>query len=136
MIGQNTTRQDELFRVLNSLADSLPEIYWITLVDSEGFILASIPPEPEVNPETIAAMSAALSTTVDRVLAEIDGGQLRYASVVGSRRHHIMLMLPEDRFLTIGLPPNISPQQTFKPIRQWMAELLAVLKKRYVNPEA
>jgi predicted regulator of Ras-like GTPase activity (Roadblock/LC7/MglB family) len=133
MTDQNITRQDELIRVMESLADSLSEVYWITLVDREGFILASVPAYPEVSPETIAAMSAALSSTVERILGEIDGGELRYTSVVGSRRHHIMVMLPESRFLTIGLPPNVSPQQTFKPIRQWLPELLTVLKKRYVN---
>lgn len=134
MTEQNTTRQDELIRVMSSLADSLPEVYWITLVDRDGFVLACFPPSPEIHPENIAAMTAALTSTVERILGEIDGGQLRYTSVVGSRRHHIMVLLPESRLLTIGLPPNISPQQTFQPIRKWIPELLSVLKMRFTKP--
>jgi len=103
------------------------------LVDHDGFVLASVPPDPDISPESIAALSAALSTTVERMLGELDGGQLRYTSVVGSRRHQIMVMLPESRLLVIGLPPEISPQRTFQPIRQWIPELLKVLKMRFTR---
>jgi len=133
MTEQSITRQDELIRVMNSLADSLHEVYWVTLVDRDGFVLASVPPDPDISPESIAAMSAALSTTVERILGEIDGGQLRYTSVVGSRRHQIMVMLPESRLLVLGLPPEISPQKTFQPIRHWIPDLLKVLKKRFTQ---
>jgi len=133
MTEQSTTRQDELIRVMNSLADSLQEVYWVTLVDHDGFVLASVPPDPDISSESIAAMSAALSTTVERILGEIDGGQLRYTSVVGSRRHQIMVMLPESRLLVLGLPPEISPQKTFQPIRRWIPDLLKVLKKRFTQ---
>ena len=133
MIAQNTTRQDELIRILSSLAEGLSEVYWVTLVDHDGLVLACVPPNPEVSPEGIAAMSAALTTTVERILGEIDGGQLRYTSVVGSRRHHVTVLLPEGRLLTIGLPPDISPQKTFQPIRQWIPELLNVLKMRFTQ---
>ena len=133
MISQNTTRQDELIRILNSLADSLPEVYWIVLVDQEGLVMACVPPNPEVSPESIAAMTAAMATTVERILGEIDGGQLRYSSVVGSQRHHVTILLPEARLLTIGLPPDVSPQKTFQPIRQWIPQLLDVLRMRFTS---
>jgi len=133
MTGQNTTRQDELIRIMSSLADSLPEVYWVTLVDRDGLVMACIPPNPDVNPESIAAMTAAFSSTVERILGEIDGGQLRYASIVGSRRHHIIVLLPESRLLAIGLPPDVSPQQTFQPIRQWIPDLLNVLNMRFIQ---
>jgi predicted regulator of Ras-like GTPase activity (Roadblock/LC7/MglB family) len=133
MISQNTTRQDELIRILDSLAESLPEVYWIVLVDQDGLVMACIPSKPEVSPESIAAMTAAMATTVERILGELDGGQLRYTSVVGSRRHHVTILLPEGRLLTIGLPPDTSPQKTFQPIRQWIPELLNVLKMRFTG---
>ena len=133
MISQNTTRQDELIRILNSLADSLPGVYWIVLVDQEGLVMACVPPKPEVSPESIAAMTAAMATTVERILGEIDGGQLRYSSVVGSQRHHVTILLPEARLLTIGLPPDVSPQKTFQPIRQWIPQLLDVLRMRFTS---
>jgi predicted regulator of Ras-like GTPase activity (Roadblock/LC7/MglB family) len=133
MFAQNTTRQDELIRILSSLSEELSEVYWVTLVDRDGLVLACVPPNPEVSPEGIAAMSAALTTTVERILGEIDGGQLRYTSVVGSQRHHVTVLLPEGRLLTIGLPPDISPQKTFQPIRHWIPELLKVLKMRFTQ---
>jgi len=131
MIVQNTTRQDELIRILSSLSQSLPEVYWVALVDHDGLMMACVPSKPEVSPESIAAMTAAMATTVERILGEIDGGQLRYSSIVGSRRHLVTLYLPEGRLLTIGLPPDISPQKTFQPIREWIPELLNVLKMRF-----
>jgi predicted regulator of Ras-like GTPase activity (Roadblock/LC7/MglB family) len=133
MIAQNITRQDELIRILSSLANSMTEVYWIALVDHDGLVMACVPPEPDVSPESIAAMTAAMATTVERILGEIDGGQLRYSSVVGSRRHHVMVLLPEGRLLTIGLPPDVSPQKTFQPIRQWIPQLLQVLKMRFTS---
>jgi predicted regulator of Ras-like GTPase activity (Roadblock/LC7/MglB family) len=133
MISQNTTRQDELIRILDSLAESLSEVYWIVLVDQDGLVMACVPSKPEVSPESIAAMTAAMATTVERILGELDGGQLRYTSVVGSRRHHVTILLPEGRLLTIGLPPDTSPQKTFQPIRQWIPELLNVLKMRFTG---
>jgi predicted regulator of Ras-like GTPase activity (Roadblock/LC7/MglB family) len=134
MIAQNMTRQDELIRILTSLADNLADVYWVALVDHEGLVMACVPPKPEVSPECIAAMTAAMATTVERIMEEIDGGQLRYASVVGSKRHHVTILLPEGRLLTIGLPPDVSPQKTFQPIRQWIPELLNVLKMRFTSP--
>jgi predicted regulator of Ras-like GTPase activity (Roadblock/LC7/MglB family) len=133
MIAENTTRQDELVRILNLLASSLSEVYWVALVDHEGLVLACVPPNPEVNPESIAAMTAVLTTTGERILGEIEGGQLRYTSVVGSKRHHVAVMLPEGRLLTLGLPPDISPQKTFQPIRDWIPELLKVLQMRFTK---
>ncbi|OGO19677.1 MAG: hypothetical protein A2Z14_14850, partial [Chloroflexi bacterium RBG_16_48_8] len=94
MIAQNTTRQDELIRILSSLSDSLAKVYWVALVDHDGLVMACVPPNPEVSPESIAAMTAAMASTVERILGEIDGGQLRYSSVVGSRRHHVTVLLP------------------------------------------
>jgi predicted regulator of Ras-like GTPase activity (Roadblock/LC7/MglB family) len=133
MIAQNMTRQDELIRILTSLADSFDDVYWTALVDHEGLVMACVPPRPEVSPESIAAMTAAMATTVERIMEEIDGGQLRYTSVVGSKRHHVTILLPEGRLLTLGLPPDVSPQKTFKPIRQWIPELLKVLKMRFTS---
>jgi predicted regulator of Ras-like GTPase activity (Roadblock/LC7/MglB family) len=133
MIAQNTTRQDELIRILTSLAESLTEVYWIVLVDQDGLVMACVPPKPEVSPESIAAMTAAMASTVERILGELDGGQLRYSSVVGSQRHHVTILLPEGCLLTIGLPPDVSPQKTFQPIRQWIPELLNVLKMRFTS---
>jgi predicted regulator of Ras-like GTPase activity (Roadblock/LC7/MglB family) len=133
MVAENTTRQDEIIRILNLLADSLSEVYWVALVDHEGLVMACVPSNPVVNPESIAAMTVILTTTAERILGEIDGGQLRYTSVVGSQRHHVTVMLPEGRFLTLGLPPDISPQMTFQPIRNWIPELLKVLKMRFTK---
>jgi predicted regulator of Ras-like GTPase activity (Roadblock/LC7/MglB family) len=133
MSAQSTTRQDELIRVLSLLAENLNEVKWIALVDRDGLLMACVPADPGVHPEGIAAMTAALSTMGERILGEIDGGRLRYTSVVGSRCHHMTVMLPEGHLLTIGLPPEAQLQKTFRPIRQWIPELLNVLRKRFTT---
>jgi predicted regulator of Ras-like GTPase activity (Roadblock/LC7/MglB family) len=133
MSTQSPTRQDELIRVMNLLADNLHEVQWIALVDQDGLLMACVPPDPGVQPEGIAAMTAALTTMGERILGEIDGGRLRYTSVAGSYCHHMTVMLPEGRLLTLGLPPEVQLQKTFRPIRQWIPELLKVLGKRFTT---
>ncbi|NIM94299.1 MAG: hypothetical protein GTO18_11405 [Anaerolineales bacterium] len=128
-----TTREDDLNRVLNSLSEELPDPYWIALVDQAGLVTACIPSDPIIPPESISAMAAVLGTSAERVLTEIEGGRLRYASLAGSERQYLMVMLGEDRLLSIGLRPEVQPQTTFRPLRKWIPELINVLKRRYTT---
>ncbi len=127
------TRQSELLRVLGLLAEELPNPYWVALVDSDGLVVACVPAEPPINPERISAMTAAFVMTSDRVLEEIEGGQYRYASVAGSTLQLLAVQLSEDRFLSIGLGPEIPPRNTFSLLSRRVPELMHALKMRFVT---
>ena len=127
------TRQSELQRVLASLAEDLPDPHWVALVDQNGLIVSCVPAEPPIDMDRIAAMTAASSQTAERVLREIDGGKLRFANFTGSLRQHLTVFLSRERLLSIALPPEVPPQDTFPPLTRWVPELIQVLKKRYVE---
>ena len=124
------TRQSELLRVLDSIQRELPEPHWVALVDNDGLVVACVPANPSIEPERISAMTAASAMMGERVLSEVDGGQLRYASIAGSRRQHLTVYLSADRMLSIGLGPQVPAQATFAPLGRWVPELLRVLKMR------
>ena len=127
------TRQSELQRVLGNLAEDLPSAHWVALVDQNGLIVSCVPPEPPVDPDRIAAMTAASAQTAERVLHEVDGGKLRFANITGSARQHLTVFLSRERLLSIGLSPEVAAQATIPPLTRWVPELLQVLKMRLVE---
>jgi len=126
------TRQSELHRVLGRMADELPSPEWVALVDNDGLIVACIPEQPAIDQERISAMAAASMIMGERVLGEIEGGQMRYSSIAGSRRQLLTVMLSRDRLLAIGLGPEVAAQATFSALTRWVPEILAVLKRSFV----
>jgi predicted regulator of Ras-like GTPase activity (Roadblock/LC7/MglB family) len=128
-----TTRQSELQRVLASLSQEIPRADWVALVDQNGLMVSSVPAEPPVDSDRVAAMTAAVAQTAERVLTEIEGGTLRFATVTGSRRQHLTVFLSRDRLLAIGLPPEVEAQTVIPPLMRWVPELLQVLKRRHIS---
>ena len=124
------TRQDELQRVLGELCEDLPNPLWAALVDDDGLIMACVPGEPPVNPDRISAMTAAAVLTGDRVLNEMEAGQLRYATFSGAHRQVITVVLGEERYLSLGMNPDVRAQATFAPLSRWVPELMKTLKMR------
>jgi predicted regulator of Ras-like GTPase activity (Roadblock/LC7/MglB family) len=127
----NLTRQEELERILGSLFGELNKPTWVALVDSNGFIVACFPSDPEVEQERISAMTIAAVSMAERVLEEFDGEKFRYMSIVGAARQCMIVMLGKERLLSIGLPPGVQAQTTFGPIRSRIPELLKVLSRRF-----
>ncbi len=126
-----TTRQAELVRILEQLAEELPEPDWVALVDDQGFVMACVPEKLDVGEDRVSAMTAALVSMGDRVLEEVEGGILRYANVSGSKRQYLAVVLSADRLLSIGLRPGLAAQVTFRPLSRWVPELLQALQRRY-----
>jgi hypothetical protein len=122
------TRQSELEKVLTSLAAELPQPHWVALVDDQGLVLACVPENPVVEEERVSAMSAAVVSMGERVLREVEGGSLRFASIAGSKRQYLMVMLTPERLLSIGLDPKVTAQATFRPLSRWVPPLLKALR--------
>jgi len=125
------TRQSELIRVLETIAEELPDPLWVALVDDDGLLVACVPSQPPVNVDQISAMTAALALTAIRVLGEIDAEEFRYSSVTGSGRQLLLVALDGKRFLSIGLGPDVVVQTVFRPLSRRVAELLKILKMRF-----
>ncbi len=125
------TRQSELIRVLETMAEELPDPLWVALVDDDGLLVACVPSQPPVNVDQISAMTAALALTAIRVLGEIDAAEFRYSNVTGSERQLLLVALDGKRFLSIGLGPDVVVQTVFRPLSRRLAELLKILKMRF-----
>lgn len=125
------TRQSELIRVLETIAEELPDPLWVALVDDDGLLVACVPSQPPVNVDQISAMTAALALTAIRVLGEINADEFRYSNVAGSERQLLLVALDGKRFLSIGLGPDVVVQTTFRPLSRRVAELLKILKMRF-----
>lgn len=133
MDERSVTRQSELLRVLGHMAADLPGPDWVALVDNDGLLVACVPTEPPVEIDRISAMTAASVSMGNRVLDEIDGGRMRYASIAGSARQHLTVMVSPDRLLSIGLRPEVAAQATFGALGKWVPELLKVLRMRFTS---
>ncbi len=128
------TRQSELIRVLETIAEELPGPLWVALVDDDGLLVACVPSQPPVNVDQISAMTAALALTAIRVLGEIDAAEFRYSNVTGSERQLLLVALDGKRFLSIGLEPDVVVQTVFRPLSRRVVELLKILKMRFSAP--
>jgi predicted regulator of Ras-like GTPase activity (Roadblock/LC7/MglB family) len=131
MTDRGVTRQSELMRILTALADELPTPHWVALVDADGLVIACVPPDPEVDADRISAMAAASVLMGEKVLEEVEGGKLRFASVAGSKRQNLTVVLGPDRLLSIGLGPEVPAQATFGPVGRRVPELLRTLQRRF-----
>jgi len=127
------TRQSELLEVLSQMAEEMPDPDWVALVDGNGLIVSCIPEKPVVGQDQISAMTAASIIMGDRVLDEIDGGQMRYISIAGANRQMLSVVLSNDRVLAIGLGPEVPAQATFASLTRWVPEILQVLSKSFVT---
>lgn len=127
------TRQSELEKILGKMADELPDPDWVALVDDNGLIVSCIPESPVVGQDLIAGMTAASIIMAERVLDEIDGGQMRFTTIAGSKRQMLSVVLSRDRVLAIGIGPEVPAQATFASLTRWVPEILKVLSKSYVT---
>ena len=127
------TRQEELLEVLSQMANEMPDPDWVALVDGNGLIVSCIPETPVVSQDQISAMTAASIIMGERVLDEIDGGNIRYTSIAGANRQMLSVVLSDDRVLAIGIGPEVPAQATFASLTRWVPEILQVLSKSFVT---
>lgn len=125
------TRQSELERILGELAEELPDPEWVALVDDQGLVLSCVPADPVVSEDRISAMTAAFVDMGARVLREVEGGTFRFATVSGSRRQYLAVLLTSERLLSIGLSPRTPAQVTFAPLSRRVPELLEALRTSF-----
>ena len=78
-------------------------------------------------------MAVAMVTTAERAINEIGGGRLRYINLAGSKSQNLIVILNDERLLSIGLPPNARPQSAFTPILKWIPKVVEVLNRKFTG---
>ena len=125
------TRQSELERLLGELSRELPDPLWIAIIDSDGLLIASTPPEAEISLDQIAAMTATTTIASKRVIGEIAGGSFRFAAIAGSARQLVSLALDNQRYLSLGFLPQVQTHQIFGPLSEIVPQILETLRKHF-----
>src|SRR5512134_3589851 len=100
-----------LERLLAEIALATPPVNWIALVKSSGIFISSFPSKPEVNKDTIAAMSAAMSSLGGRIASELKDGELQYLLIAGTSGISVTFQLSPDYLLSVGLDQETSIEE-------------------------
>ena len=93
--------EEQLNFILKTLMNDIEGIQSVALVSREGLIINSILDE-SVSPMHIAAMSAIILSTCERVLLELMKGELDICIIQGSEGKFIVMECGED-FILVGV---------------------------------
>jgi predicted regulator of Ras-like GTPase activity (Roadblock/LC7/MglB family) len=93
--------EEQLNFILKTLMNDIEGVQSVALVSREGLIINSILDE-SVSPMHIAAMSAIILSTCERVLLELMKGELDICIIQGSEGKFIVMECGED-FILVGV---------------------------------
>lgn len=107
---------EQLNFVLKTLINDVEGIKSVALVSREGLIVNSILDE-DVSPMHIAAMSAIILSTCERVLLELKRGELDVCIIQGTEGKFIVMECGEDFILVGVLEEEARMDQAFTKMR-------------------
>jgi predicted regulator of Ras-like GTPase activity (Roadblock/LC7/MglB family) len=107
---------EQLNFVLKTLINDVEGIKSVALVSREGLIVNSILDE-DVSPMHIAAMSAIILSTCERVLLELKRGELDVCIIQGTEGKFIVMECGEDFILVGVLEEDARMDQAFTKMR-------------------
>lgn len=93
--------EEQLNFILKTLMNDIEGVQSVALVSREGLIINSIL-DDSVSPMHIAAMSAIILSTCERVLLELMKGELDICIIQGSEGKFIVMECGED-FILVGV---------------------------------
>jgi len=82
------------------------------------------PADPPISADQISAMAAASQMMAERILTELEGGQMRYASVAGAKRLHLTVIGQEGSPAVHRPGSGCSGAGHLRPARRWIPEVL------------
>ena len=115
MVGK---RIDEIDFILKTLMNEVGGIRSAALVSREGLIVSSIL-EEGVSPMHLAAMSAIILSTCERVLLTSKKGELNICIIKGKEGKFICMECGEDFILVCVLKKDAQTDIVFRNMRYW-----------------
>jgi predicted regulator of Ras-like GTPase activity (Roadblock/LC7/MglB family) len=100
-----TSREAALSRALGRLSWPDLDFRWAALVDYDGFLLASYPPEAEMQTDRVAAATAHLLMAGERARQEIQLGKWRLTLMVGAEMQQLVVAINKECVLSFGIGP-------------------------------
>lgn len=124
MASQPTlSREVALSAALKRLSWPDLDMRWATLVDYDGFLLASYPPEGQFDPTQAAAATAHMLVAGERARQEINLGKWRFTLMVGSDMQHLAVAINRECVLAIGMGPMAPLGKAMNAIREIIPDL-------------
>ena len=120
--------EEQLNFVLKSLMNDVEGIQSVALVSREGLIVNSIL-DADVSPMHIAAMSAIILSTCERVLLELHKGELDVCIIQGSEGKFIVMECGEDYILVTVLEEDARMDIAFTKMRGSVAKITELLEE-------
>jgi len=115
--------EEQLNFVLKTLMNEVEGVQSVALVSREGLIVSSILDE-DVSPMHIAAMSAIILSTCERVLLELRKGELDVCIIQGSEGKFIVMEAGEDFIIVTVLEEDARMDIAFTKMRAAVNRLL------------
>ena len=117
--------ENELNFVLKTLMNEVEGIQSVALVSREGLIVNSILDEG-IEPMHIAAMSAIILSTCERVLVELKKGQLDVCIIQGSEGKFMVMECGEDFILVTVLAEDARMDLAFNKMRASVNKIISL----------
>lgn len=117
------TREAALTAALGRLSASDLDLRWATLVDYDGFLLASYPPEAHFDPTQAAAATAHMLIAGERARQEIELGKWRFTLMVGSEMQHLAVAINRECVLAVGMGPMAPLATAMNAVREIIPDL-------------
>ena len=117
------SRGDALSHALGRLSWPDLDFRWAALVDYDGFLLATYPPEAQFDSEHVAAATAHLLLAGERARQEIELGKWRLTLMVGAEMQHLVLAINKECVLTIGMGPSAPLATALEAVRGIISDL-------------
>jgi predicted regulator of Ras-like GTPase activity (Roadblock/LC7/MglB family) len=120
--------EEQLNFVLKSLMNDVEGVQSVALVSREGLIVNSIL-DADVSPMHIAAMSAIILSTCERVLLELHKGELDVCIIQGSEGKFIVMECGEDYILVTVLEEDARMDIAFTKMRGSVSKITELLEE-------
>jgi len=117
------SREAALSSALGRLSWPDLDLRWATLVDYDGFLMASYPPEAEFDPSQAAAATAHILIGGERARQEINLGKWRFTLMVGSEMQHLAVAINKECVLAIGMGPMAPLGKAMNAVRKIIPDL-------------
>ena len=130
------SREAALSNALGRLSWPDLDFRWATLVDYDGFLMASYPPEAQFDPSQAAAATAHILIGGERARQEINLGKWRFTLMVGSEMQHLAVAINKECVLAIGMGPMAPLGKAMNAVREIIPDLardLDISSRKYTE---
>jgi len=93
-------RADNMTRLLKQLVSNTPDVEASALIDNDGLMIASAL-GPDVDDDSVAAMSAALLGISERISSELRRGDFQMVMTRGTDGYIVVVRCGKDAVLTV-----------------------------------